>query len=108
MNYLRCRIVLGFLVAGTAWATGSADIYNGNRAKWLSIAETCKPELLKAEKKPSQLVTIESDSDGFQGWKVLNAGSVKSGIVVIIGFLINKNNTQNQRSWDRNPVIKIW
>ena len=59
-------------------AMSAQDYYNlETRAKWLKIAEENKPELKKEIKSPTSLASVIADPSAFQGYKIVQGGSVK-------------------------------
>ena len=45
------------------------DVFESNRARWLEIAEQCKPELNVTEVRPVAIVEAVQDPVAFQGWR---------------------------------------
>jgi alpha-L-rhamnosidase len=76
-------------------ALQAQDVYQKQRAGWLTIAEATKPKLTETIKKPIGIVSVIKDDAVYQGWKVepksaidsLYVGSFKkqSGIVLDFG-----------------------
>ena len=48
------------------------------REKWLSIAETLKPELRSQAALPFRVLSARQYADAFQGWELIDAGTVEA------------------------------
>jgi hypothetical protein len=61
-------------------------------ARFVDVAESCKPELISTPEKPVGLIDAEKDEKALLGWKAVSRGSVedmevlKTGDSVIIDF----------------------
>ncbi|MCL3851238.1 glycoside hydrolase [Parabacteroides sp. GYB001] len=53
------------------------DFYATQRSSWLQKAEQNKPRLTVTEKKPTGLVNIIEDKEGFQGYKAVQEGPME-------------------------------
>lgn len=84
-----CCVFLPFLA-------GAQDFYTADqRSRWLSKAESSKPELIAQVKKPIGLVKLVADEKAYQGWKVVPSDNIEklyrnsfkgqSGVVVDFG-----------------------
>ena len=66
-------VVAVCLAAVTAQAQ---DKFGADRARWLEIAEQCKPQLNVTEVSPVSIVEAVADPAAFQGWKYVPVGGL--------------------------------
>jgi alpha-L-rhamnosidase len=58
---------------------GAQDFYTvDQRNRWLSKAESSKPELIETIKKPIGFVKLVADEKAFQGWKIVPSDKMES------------------------------
>ena len=62
---------------------------DATRARWLGIAEECRPALLRIPLDPVGLVAIEADGAAFQGWRAAPTG----GMSVLYGHVLRNGDS---------------
>ena len=72
------NIIFGLLFIFSSSICYAQDFYENSRKLWLQKAEEYTPQLITTEKEALQVIDIVPDEHSFQGWKVLNIGSIDS------------------------------
>lgn len=64
------NIKLLFSAVGLVAASNAlADVYQGQRERWLEMAENCKPELVETIVRPKGVVAPVADNSAYQNWR---------------------------------------
>ena len=71
-------VVATVLLALASMTATAGDRFAEDRARWLAIAEQCKPALNVTEVPPVSIVEAEEDPAAFQGWKYVPVASPDS------------------------------
>ncbi|MBO4417673.1 MAG: glycoside hydrolase [Bacteroidales bacterium] len=77
-TFYRYRVIATVLLALAALTAAAGDRFAQDRARWLAIAEQCKPELNVTEVPPVSIVEAVEDPAAFQGWKYVPVASPDS------------------------------